>query len=183
MAKDCELEEIKVAIVVAVARNSTIGVGGDLAWRIKDDLAWFKKVTMGKPIIMGRKTFQSIGKALPGRDNIIITRAHDFAADGVFITHSLDDAILLARECAAKSGADEIAVIGGGEIYAQSISYADKIYLTRVDAEIEGDVFFPRFDSVDWDESPAGSCDKSPKNQFACDFVILNRRGKKPEIL
>ncbi|GJL95550.1 MAG: dihydrofolate reductase [Hyphococcus sp.] len=175
--------DIKIAIVVAAARNNAIGAGGDLAWRIKDDLAWFKKITMGKPIIMGRKTFQSIGKPLPGRDNIVITRAYDFAAEGVFITHNLEDALLLGRECAAKAGVDELAIIGGGEIYAQSLSHVDQIYLTRVDAEIEGDVFFPTLDSADWIETHVGACEKSQQNQFACEFVILKRRRKSDEKL
>lgn len=179
--------DIKVTIVVAVARNGAIGIGGDLAWRIKDDLKWFKKVTMGKPIVMGRKTFQSIGKALPGRDNIIITRAQDFTADGVFITHNLEDALLLARECAVKSDAEEIAVIGGGEIYAQSLPHVDKIYMTRVETEIDGDVFFPKLDSHEWDESRIGGCEKTEQNQFACEFFILSRRlidqVEKPKIL
>ena len=93
---------MKIALVVAVAQNNVIGADGDLAWRISDDLKWFKKVTMGKPIIMGRKTFASIGKPLPRRDNIVITRSEDFAADGVFIAHDIDAALAFARQCASE---------------------------------------------------------------------------------
>ena len=95
-------KHIRIALVVAVSRNGVIGVDGGLAWKISDDLKWFKKVTMGKPIVMGRKTFQSIGRALPGRDNIIITRSIDFDAEGVFVTRSVEAALALGRECAAR---------------------------------------------------------------------------------
>jgi dihydrofolate reductase len=167
---------IRVALVVAVARNGVIGADGGLAWRISDDLKWFKKVTMGKPVVMGRKTFQSIGRALPGRDNIIITRSADFSADGVVVARSIDAALALARKCAERSAADEISVIGGGEIYVQTLPLADRIYLTRVDVEVEGDVVFPEIDSRQWSEHPQGACEKNQRNQHDCEFFILDRR-------
>lgn len=168
----------RLALVVAAARNGVIGAGGGLAWRISDDLKWFKSVTMGKPVIMGRKTFDSIGKALGGRDNIVVTRAPEFSAEGVFIARSLRDAIALGRYCATMAGADEVCVVGGGEIYAQSIDRAERIYLTRVDAEIEGDAFFPRTDSRDWSETRVGEAEKGDKNEYACEFFILDRRAR-----
>lgn len=170
-----------LALVAAVAKNGVIGAGGGLAWRIADDLKWFKKVTMGKPAVMGRKTFQSIGKPLAGRDNIIVTRRPEFSADGVFAALDIDAALALAAECAKKRGAEEICVIGGGEIYAQTLARADRIYLTRVDAQVEGDVFFPKLDSRDWAERRESGCEKSERNQYACEFFILDRRVGKEE--
>lgn len=169
---------IRISLVVAAARNGVIGAGGNLAWRISDDLKWFKSVTMGKPMVMGRKTFESIGKALPGRDNIVVTRAPDFSAERVFIARSLDSAVALARYCAHVSGVDELCIIGGGDIYAQSIDRAGRIYLTRVDAEVEGDVFFPSIDSADWDEKKTGGAEKNTQNEYACEFFILDRRTR-----
>jgi dihydrofolate reductase len=168
----------RISLVVAAARNGAIGMGGDLAWRISDDLKWFKSVTMGKPMVMGRKTFESIGKALPGRDNIVITRAPDFTAERIFIVRTLDSAIKLARHCGEVAGAEELCIIGGGEIYAQSMSRADRIYLTRVDAEIDGDTFFPSIDSAEWDETHAGGAKKSTHNEHACEFFILDRKAR-----
>ncbi len=169
---------VRLCLVVAVARNGVIGARGGLAWRISDDLKWFKSATMGKPMVMGRKTFDSIGKVLPGRDNIVVTRAPDFTAEGVYIARRLESALELAGHCAGARGVDEIAVIGGGEIYAQSIARADRIYLTRVDAEIEGDTYFPALDSGDWDETPMGGAEKSAVNEHACEFFILDRRPR-----
>lgn len=168
----------KLALVVAAARNGVIGAGGDLIWRISDDLKWFKSVTMGKPIIMGRKTFASIGKALPGRDNIVITRSADFAPDQTYVARSLEDALELGQNCAVAAGVGEICVIGGGEIYAQTIACADRIYLTRVDAKVDGDTFFPAIDSGDWVEKQAGSAEKNHHNEYACKFFILDRRER-----
>lgn len=168
---------MKIALVAAVARNGVIGAGGGLVWRISDDLKRFKKVTMGKPIVMGRKTFRSIGKALPGRGNIVVTRTREFSAPGVFVAPDLDKALTLAAECAARSGAAEVCVIGGGEVYAQTIDRADRIYLTRVDAVVEGDVYFPKLDSRQWRERRESVCEKNERNQYACEFVILDRRG------
>ncbi len=168
----------KTALAVAVARNNVIGAGGGLAWKISDDLKWFKSVTLGKPIIMGRKTFQSIGKALPGRDNIVVTRASEFSAEDIYIARSLDGAITLGRYCAGAAGVDEVCIIGGGEIYAQTTDRADRIYLTRVDAEIDGDAFFPSIDSQDWNEKRASSAEKNTRNEYACEFFILDRKPR-----
>ncbi len=166
---------MRVALVVAVARNQVIGAGGNLVWRISDDLKWFKKVTMGKPVVMGRKTYESIGRPLPGRDNIVVTRASDFSVDGVMTARSIDAALTLACECAEKRQADEICIIGGGEIYAQTLELADRIYLTQVNAEIEGDTFFPRIDSGGWARERQFSCEKNARNEHACEFFILDR--------
>lgn len=170
----------RVALVVAVARNGVIGAGGDLAWRIADDLKWFKKVTMGKPIVMGRKTYESIGKPLPGRVNIVITRNPEYAPEGVSTVRTVKAALDLANE----EGAEEICVIGGGEIYKQTLPLADRIYLTRVDAEPEGDVFFPDLDEGLWRATRDSACAKSDRNEHACEFFILDRApGKAPKAL
>jgi len=169
---------MKISLVAAVAKNGVIGADGGLAWKISDDLKWFKKVTMGMPIIMGRKTFESIGKPLSGRDNIVVTRSPAFDPGGVFIARNIAAALRLARACALKSGADEVCIIGGGEIYAQTIDLADRIYLTRVDAKLEGDVYFPPLDLAAWTETPEGGCAQNERNSHDCRFFILDRREK-----
>ena len=171
---------MKVSLVVAVARNNVIGGEGALPWRIRDDLKWFKKNTMGKPLLMGRKTFASIGKALPGRDNIVLTRDRAFCAPSVFVARSLRGGLSLAGACASARGVDEICVIGGGDIYAQTIERADRIYLTRVDASPEGDAFFPDLNLQQWRQTRVGDCEKSPVNEYACEFFILDRSSSQP---
>ncbi len=167
---------MKLSLVVAMAEDGVIGRDGQLPWRIRDDLAWFKKNTMGKPMIMGRKTFQSIGKPLPGRDSIVLTRAPSFAAPGAFVARSVEGALTLAEACAAARGASEICVIGGGEIYAQTIDRADRIYLTEVHAKLDGDAVFPALDSGKWAKERVGACGQTPQNEYACEFFILDRR-------
>lgn len=126
----------RISIIAAVGKNLAIGKDGKLLWRISDDLKRFKQLTAGHAIIMGRKTFESIGRALPNRTNIVITRNPDFKADGVLIAGSLEEAI-------QKAGDGEIFIIGGGEIYSQALPIADKLYLTLVESGVDGDTFFP----------------------------------------
>ena len=135
---------VRLALIAAVARNGVIG----LPWRISADLQHFKSTTMGKPIVMGRRTFESIGKALPGRPNIVVTRKVDFVADGVEVAADLDQALAIG----AGHGADEVMVIGGGEIYAMALPRADRLYLTEVHRDAAGDVHFPAFDRAQWRE-------------------------------
>ncbi len=139
---------VRLALIAAVAHNGVIGRGGELPWRIPADLQFFKAITMGKPMIMGRRTFESIGKALPGRANIVVTRSADFSADDVEVAGNLDQAL----EIAAGTGADEVMVIGGGEIYAAALPRADRLYLTEVHIDAAGDVRFPAFDRAQWRE-------------------------------
>ncbi len=167
---------IRTVLVAAIARNGVIGAGGDLVWRISDDLKWFKKITLGKPIVMGRKTFESIGKPLPGRDNIVISRRTDFAPKGVIVARTIDEALQLGQEWARASDADEVCVIGGGEIYAQTLPIADRVYLTRVDAAPAGDVYFPDLDLRDWDVTRESSAQKNARNEYDCEFFILDRK-------
>lgn len=138
----------RLALIAAVARNGVIGRDGDLPWRIPADLQFFKTATMGKPMIMGRRTFESIGKALPGRTNIVVTRSGDFTADDVEVAADFDQALTIA----ARQDAGEVMVIGGGEIYAAAMARADRLYLTEVHLDAEGDVHFPQFDLAQWRE-------------------------------
>lgn len=134
-----------ISLVVACGRNNVIGSGGGIPWHVPADLKHFKSLTMGKPIIMGRKTYQSIGQPLPGRTNIVITRDSEFVAEGIQIVNSLDAAL----EHAGAIG-DEIMIIGGGEIYRAALPIAERIYMTRIELEPEGDVFLPTIDEADW---------------------------------
>lgn len=140
---------VRLALIAAVARNGVIGRDGDMPWRISADLKYFKSTTMGKPIVMGRRTFESIGRALPGRLNIVVSRNAGFTADGVETAADLNQAL----EIAALQGGDEVMVIGGGEIYAAALPRADRLYLTEIHTDAEGDVRFPTFDRAQWRET------------------------------
>ena len=160
---------MKISLIVAASANNVIGVGGGLPWRLPEDLRRFKEITMGKPMIMGRATFDSIGRALPGRKSIVLTRQPDFAAEGCDVVASVEAAIEAAGD------AEEVMVIGGGEIYRQFLMRADRIYLTRVQAEIDGDTRFPELDMDEWavksvEEYPAGD-----EREFGFDIETLDR--------
>lgn len=140
-----------VALIVAVARNGVIGRDNTLPWRLPADLKHFKATTLGKPIVMGRKTFESLGKPLPGRTNIVITRDVKFSADGTVVVHSLEAALQAADEVARRDGATDIMVIGGAQIYKEALPLAQTLYYTRVELDVvDGDAFFPELDSAQW---------------------------------
>src|SRR3990167_9279853 len=143
---------MKLALIWAMSNNRAIGRNNALPWHLPEDMKYFKRVTMGKPIIMGRKTWESIGRPLPGRTNIVITRDRNFHADGVKIVHTLDEAIALAEKISVIDGAEEVVVIGGAEIYALSLPKADRLYMTQVHAEVDGDAHFPEFNLNEWRE-------------------------------
>lgn len=169
---------MSLALIVAAARNHVIGLDNAMPWHLPEDLRYFKRMTLGKPVIMGRKTFESIGKPLSGRDNIIVTRNAGFAAEGVHIVFSLEEALALGRRLLAEQGnADgELMVIGGAQLYAQALPMADRLYLTEVHAEPEGDAFFPVIDRNAWREvarEDHGPCDANP---HAYSFLILERK-------
>ena len=166
----------KIALILARAANGVIGADGGLPWHISDELKYFKRVTMGKPLLMGRKTFESIGRPLPGRPNIVITRDQDYTAEGVDVMHDLSSALARAEQLAAASGADEIMVIGGGEIYALALPMADRIYLTEVQLEPDGDAFFELPDKTDWIESCREAHPATEENEVAYSMVVLDRR-------
>ena len=168
-----------IALVVAAAENNAIGKNNQLLWHLPEDLQYFKRTTMGKPIVMGRKTFESIGRPLPGRLNIVITRQQDWQHDGVKVVHSIDDALRLAEAQSMIDGVDEVMVIGGAEIYKTALPQADKLYITRVDAEIEGDAFFPEIDSSVWQETNRESFSASDSalktNTYDYAFCVLEK--------
>ena len=162
---------------VARARNGVIGKAGKLPWRLKSDLALFKQVTMFKPVIMGRKTWDSLPfKPLPGRLNVVLSKDGSFEPNGAVVCESFGEALEIAREQAAEDGAEEVCVIGGAALYALALPRAHRIYLTEVDAEPEGDVTMPAFDEAAWKEvrreaHPAGEGDDHP-----IVFRVLERR-------
>lgn len=139
-----------IALIIAVARNGVIGRDNTLPWRLPADLKHFKATTLGKPIVMGRKTFESLGRPLPGRTNIVITRDRTFAADGAVVVHSLEEALREAEAVAMRDGAEEIMVIGGAEIYRQALPLAQTVYYTRVLLDVDGDAHFPELDTAQW---------------------------------
>lgn len=165
---------MRVALVVAAAENGVIGDDNRLIWRLPDDMKRFKALTMGKPVLMGRKTFESIGKPLPGRTNIVITRNQELVISGCTIVHSLSQAIQEARRVA--NGADELAVIGGAEIYAQALSSADVIHLTRVHTTIAGDAVFPSLKPADWVERVVERHIADERHAYAFSFIELERK-------
>jgi dihydrofolate reductase len=163
---------IPLILVVAVAENGVIGRDNQLPWRIKSDLKFFKTVTINKPVVMGRKTYASIGKPLPGRTNIVITRQADFEAPGLLIAPGIDQALSAARGDALRRGADAIAVIGGTEIFAQTMPMAARVILTLVHAKPLGDTYFPPIDPAVWREAERLPQPKGPDDEYG--FTIVN---------
>jgi len=139
-----------VAMIAGVARNGVIGANGSIPWKIPSDMAFFKATTMGKPIIMGRKQYESVGRPLPGRTNLVVTRQSGYQPDGVIVISSLEAALDHAQTIAAADRADEVMIIGGGEIYAQAMPVADRLYISHIDLAPEGDVVFPPIDPAKW---------------------------------
>jgi len=165
------MQPLSIVQVVAVAENGVIGRNGALPWRLKSDMAYFRKVTMGKPVVMGRRTWDSLPrKPLAGRTNIVVTRDRAFAAAGAVVASSVDAALLAARGDALRRGVDEIAVIGGREIFAAMLPMTDRIELTRVKLRPAGDVYFPVLDSSEWRETARHEYPAGPEDD--ADFVI-----------
>jgi dihydrofolate reductase len=167
----------KIQIVVARAENGVIGRDGDMPWRLPSDLKHFKAVTLDAPVIMGRKTFQSIGRPLPGRANIVISRS-GFEAEGVEVLATFEAAIARACDIAAKTGAQKISVIGGGEIYRQAMEVADELLITEVQAEIDGDTVFPALDSQVWQQVGLSGPVQEEKDSHSVHFGIWRRRER-----
>lgn len=165
-----------LSIVVAAAQNGVIGLDNAMPWRLSTDLKRFKALTLGRPVIMGRKTWDSIGRPLPGRKNIVITRDTSFSPDGADVAHSLDEAIRLASEESSLSGGQEICVIGGGEIYAQAITRADTLHITRVLADIAGDTRFPDIDPAQWKRVSTQHFPAGERDSHATRYEIYQRR-------
>lgn len=159
-----------ISIVVAMDINRVIGKNNQLPWHLPADLAFFKKTTMGKPIVMGRKTHESIGKPLPGRQNIILTRNKNYEAEGCTVIHSVDEIFSLE-----KNEQDEICVIGGAEIFKEVLPCADRLYITTIEHEFEGDTYFPPINESDWVLVSKEKGPKDDKNPYDYYFTIYNR--------
>lgn len=168
---------IDIALVVAAAENGIIGRDGGLPWHVSSDLKFFRKTTLGKPIVMGRKTFESIGKPLDGRPNIVISRDPAFAPDGVYVFASIDDALAIARTLAADLGQDEVAVIGGAQIYAATLPVADRVYLTRIHAQPDGDASLPALDPSMWQEVSHVRHEAGPKDDHPFSIMVYERHN------
>ncbi len=161
---------MKIALIVATDQQGLIGKDNDLPWHLSADLQYFKKVTMGKPLIMGRNTHESIGRALPGRQNIIVTKNRSYKAEGCSVVHSTEAALSLVKD------AQEVMVMGGASLYTQLLPQADKLYLTLVHADLEGDTWFPQWYSEQWQKI---SCEDHPaddKNEYPYSFIVYQKK-------
>ncbi|HEY0739876.1 MAG TPA: dihydrofolate reductase [Chryseosolibacter sp.] len=166
-----------VSMIAAVARNMTIGKDNDLPWKLPDDMKFFMNTTKGHYVIMGRKNYDSLHqkfKPLPNRTNIVVTRQKDFKAPGCMVTHNIGDAIEIAR----KGNEQEAFIIGGAEIYKIALPDADRLYLTEIEADVDGDTFFPRFNKAEWKETSRTHHPADEKHKFAFDIVIYDRIKK-----
>lgn len=164
-----------IALIVAMAENQVIGKDNQLPWHLPGDLGYFKRTTLGKPVIMGRKTYESIGRPLPGRPNIVITRQGDWHAEGVTVCNSLDGAISVAQNLVASLAVDEIMVIGGGDLYRQALPLANRLYLTKVHAAVEGDAYFPIIEQQSWQQISEERHSSEGSNPYDYSFIVLNR--------
>ncbi|WP_029408013.1 type 3 dihydrofolate reductase [Thiomicrorhabdus sp. Milos-T2] len=165
---------MKIAMIAAMAKNRVIGLDNDMPWHLPDDLKFFKATTTGKPVIMGRKTFESIGsKPLPNRANYVISRQTDFETNGATLCASVDAAL------AELSEQDEVIIMGGGQLYNMMLPKADKLYLTLIDTEIEGDTLFPDWTKLAWNELSREYHPKDERHSFAFDFVVLEKEANK----
>ena len=163
-----------IALVVAAARNGVIGRDGDMPWRLSSDLKRFKSITMGQPIIMGRKTWESIGRPLPGRLNIVITRQADYNASGASVVRSLDEAIEIGQKAA---GEGDVFIVGGGEIYKEAIGLGEILHVTHVEVEVEGDAFFPPITQPEWEAVHEEAVPAGEKDDYPTRYVVYRRRG------
>ncbi|MEG9475856.1 type 3 dihydrofolate reductase [Mannheimia indoligenes] len=162
---------MKISVIVARTQNKVIGKDNQMPWHLPVDLAWFRQNTVGKPVIMGRKTYESIGRLLPKRPNIILSRS-GFTVEGAYSAESLEQAVELAKSFA---NSDEIMIIGGGELFKQALPTADTLYLTEIQAEIEGDTFF-EFDEENWQFVEEKWSEIDENNPYRCRFMLLKRR-------
>ena len=160
-----------ISLIVAMAQNGVIGRDNALPWRLPADLKRFREFTLGKPILMGRKTFEAIGHPLPGRANLVLTRDRDWRAAGVIPVHSVEEALLQTRTC------EELVAIGGAEIYRLLLPLAQRIYLTHVHADVPGDTYFPAFDASQWDDLEFETHPADERHAYPVTFVTLERRN------
>lgn len=165
-----------ICLVVAVAENGVIGRNGALPWRLSSDLKTFRATTMGKPLIMGRRTYESLPGPLDGRDNIVVSRGEALSrTEGIYTVRSVEEALALARTCAETRGASEIMVIGGSEIFAATLPLAKRIYWTHVEGAPDGDTHFPPFDAHEWHIASRHELPRGPRDDFSCTLKVLER--------
>lgn len=169
------MAKITLSAIVAMAQNRVIGINNGLPWYLPNDLKYFKATTMGKPVIMGRKTYESIGKPLPGRPNIVITTNPDYSAEGVTVVTSVEAAREVAESLLAINGGDEAMVIGGEQIYRLFMDSLDRMYLTEVLAEVEGDAWFPEFDESEWQTASCDQFKAEGPNPYDYQIRVINR--------
>lgn len=160
-----------LSFIFAMDKNRVIGKNNDLPWRLPEDLKFFKRVTMGHPIVMGRKTHESIGRALPGRENIIVTRDNNYKAEGCTVIHSVSEVERIGKE-----SEEEVFVIGGSELFKATFDAADRLYITYIEEEFEGDTFFPEFDEKEWKLLSKDKGLKDEKNIYDYFFMIYERK-------
>ena len=168
---------VRIALMVAVAANGVIGRDNALPWHLPDDLQYFRRTTMGKPVVMGRKTYESIGRPLPGRSNIVVTATPGWHAAGVSVTDTVPAALALGRELALAEGVEELVVIGGATIYAAALPLAQRLYVTEVHADIDGDTWFAPVDAGEWREISREERPATEDNPYPYAFVCFERRG------
>ena len=161
-----------ISAIVATAKNNVIGKNNQIPWYLPADLSYFKKITLDHHLIMGRNCFRSIGRPLPKQTNIVVTRDPFFTAEGILVSHSLEEALGMAFD----GGEVEVFIIGGGEIYRETADLWDRIYLTEVDLEVEGDVFFPEIEPAEWEEVWRKTHQPDEKNEWAYTFRVLERK-------
>ena len=165
-----------ITLVVAVAENGVIGRGGGLPWRLSSDLKTFRRLTMGKPLIMGRLTFQSLKKPLDGRDNIVVSRDEGFRPDGAIVVPSFPEALAQAERCARNRGVNEVMVIGGADIFAASFPLAGRIYKTEVHGRPVGDTMMPSVDWTRWKEASREALPRGERDDFGATLVLLEKK-------
>jgi dihydrofolate reductase len=167
---------LPIVVIAAIADNGVIGDDNRLIWRLRTDLRHFKALTLGRPVLMGRKTFESIGKPLPGRETVVLTRDPAFRPEGVHVAHSLEQALALGREIGAGSEADSVTVAGGAEIYRQALPLADRLELTLVHTQPKGDALFPDWDHAAFVETRRESHPHGPADEHPFTFATFRRR-------
>ncbi|MBN9315995.1 MAG: dihydrofolate reductase [Devosia sp.] len=167
---------VPVAMIAAVGANGVIGSGSEIPWRLPTDFAHFKRTTLGKPLIMGRKTFESIGRPLPGRANIVVTRRPDYRPEGVVVAPSLAGALETAQQVAAAEHAEEVMIGGGGEIYREAMPLAQRLYVTHVHAAPDGDAYFPAIDPSIWEVESVLELQRSERDSAEFSVKVYRRR-------
>lgn len=177
---DVAAGDVTVSIIAAVAENGVIGDEGAMPWRLSTDLRRFKALTLGKPVVMGRRTFESIGKPLTGRANIVVSRRSDYRPDGVTVAASLDAALREAKAAARRANLEEVFVIGGGEIYRAALPLADRLHITHVAAQPAGDTLFPAIDPAAWTKVSEEDIPPGEKDSAATTYAVYHRRDSVP---